>query len=218
MTDPTNYSTPSNSRKAKAEAEEEKPERPKLESVVEKGGAVAKKRGLGKKLADVFTGDDAKSVGHYVVIDVIVPAVKNLVADSATAFIERTLFGNVSGRPRLQQRGANVINYSNLSKQNSTVPREGNRRPQLSNIARATHNFDDIIISDRGQAEMVLDQLRRTIEDYDWVSVSDLYDLVDITGSHVDIKYGWADLSEAKVIPVRGGGYLIDLPTTELFK
>jgi hypothetical protein len=218
MTDaPINYSANSNKSKKPAETPEEKvEERPKLTPVVPEGSAKFKKKGLGKKFAETFTGEDAKNVVQFVAVDVIVPALKNLAADTATSFVERLLFGNVQGRTRLPNRGGpTLINYSAMSKQNSTIPREGNRRPELSRQARASHNFDDIIMDDRGQAEEVLSQLRNYLLQYDVVSVNELYDLVGITGSHTDLKYGWYDLSESRAIPIRGGGYLLDLPRPE---
>jgi hypothetical protein len=208
-----NYSANSNKSK-KAETEEIKAERPKLEPIVTEGTAREKKKSLGKRFADVFTGDDAKSVVRVVTMDVIVPAVKNMVADTATSFVERMLFGDVKGRTRMPGRGGpGIVNYSAMSKPTtSTVPREGNRRPSLSPQARATHNFDDIIIADRVEAESVIDSLTAYLAEYGVVSVGEMYDLVGISPSHVDLKFGWFDLAGSRTIPVRGGGYLLDLP------
>ena len=49
------------------------------------------------------------------------------------------------------------------------------------------------------------------IEHYGIVSVADLYDLVGITGSYTDNKYGWTDIRTAQVVRVRDG-YKIKLP------
>jgi hypothetical protein len=38
-----------------------------------------------------------------------------------------------------------------------------------------------------------------------------MYDLIDITASFVDHKYGWTDLTDARVRRINGG-YLLDLP------
>ena len=81
------------------------------------------------------------------------------------------------------------------------------REPSLRN--RSRHNFDDIILDSRGEAEEVLSHLVDLVDDYGMASVADLYDLVGITSNFTDNKYGWTNLSSASVSRVRDG-YLID--------
>ena len=76
---------------------------------------------------------------------------------------------------------------------------------------RARLNFDDIILESRGEAEEVLSHLLELVENYGVASVADLYELVGITGSFTDNKYGWTNLSTASVSRVRDG-YLLNLP------
>lgn len=83
----------------------------------------------------------------------------------------------------------------------------------MSRQARAAHDFDEIVLETRGDAEIVIEKLRDTLAQYDVVTVADLYDLVGITGSFTDNKWGWYNLRDARVSPVRGG-YLLDLPGT----
>jgi hypothetical protein len=56
-----------------------------------------------------------------------------------------------------------------------------------------------------------MDQL---IEKYETVSVADLYELLGVTSSYTDEKWGWVDLREATIRRVRDG-YLLDLPKPE---
>ena len=49
------------------------------------------------------------------------------------------------------------------------------------------------------------------IKEYGQVAVADLYDLVGITGSYTDNKYGWTNLRNAEAIRDRDG-YLLRLP------
>ena len=49
------------------------------------------------------------------------------------------------------------------------------------------------------------------IEQYEVVSVSDLYDMADLVAPHTGNRYGWTDLRNAEVIRVRDG-YVIKLP------
>lgn len=50
---------------------------------------------------------------------------------------------------------------------------------------------------------------------YGSVSVANLYELTDIVSSHVDHKFGWTSLQGAKVVRMRDGRFLLDLPEPE---
>ena len=89
------------------------------------------------------------------------------------------------------------------------------KRP-ASTQSRSRHDFRDIILDSRGEAEEVLSNMVDILYDFGEVSVADLYDLCGISNSNwTDNKYGWTDLSGARVKRARGGGYLIDLPRAE---
>lgn len=181
---------------------EKNPGREKKEKVVT-GKVITKKKGLMRKIAETFTGDDVHSVGGYILFDVVVPASKNLIQDIVNEGIQRLLFGDVRGRVRPTQRG----NYTSYNKIYDT-----DRRPRdISHRARATHDFDEIVIDNRSEADSVIDGLATLIDDFGVATVSDLYDLVGMTGSFTDNKWGWFNLREASVIRIREG-YLLNLP------
>ena len=88
--------------------------------------------------------------------------------------------------------------------------KDDSRRADTSRT-RTGYNYDDIILQTRGEAEEVLSRMDEIIDTYGVVSVSDLYDLVGITGNYTDNKYGWTNIRNAKPIRVRDG-YMLDLP------
>ena len=49
------------------------------------------------------------------------------------------------------------------------------------------------------------------MEEYSFVRVADLYDLVGVTGLFTDNNYGWTNIRNAKIVRVRDG-YKIDMP------
>lgn len=55
------------------------------------------------------------------------------------------------------------------------------------------------------------------ITEYEQVTVSDLYSMVDITGNYTDESYGWTDIRGTTIVKVRGG-YILDLPSAESLK
>lgn len=74
--------------------------------------------------------------------------------------------------------------------------------------------WNEIVLETRGEAEMVLAEMSKLLDLYGLVTVSDLYDLVDIVGTYIDTQQGWHDLQNAEVRSA-SEGYLLSLPKPE---
>lgn len=187
----------------------------KVEKVIT-GTATHKKLGFRKKLSDTFLEDDTRSVGDYVVFDILVPAAKAMVSDMIGGGIEMLLFGGRRGSRTTREAGRSYVNYNSLSYR---APGSLGRDPraqtrEISRFGRSRHDFGEILLETRGEAEEVLSHLVDLTVDYGVASVADLYDLVGITSNFTDNKYGWTDLRSASVSRVRGG-YVLNLPRTQ---
>lgn len=198
-----NVEFPANSHKKKEEREETR----KVEKVT-RGRVVQRKKSLGKRFLETFIGDDVNSVTGYILHDVLIPAAKATLSDMVQGGIEMLLFGERKGNRTRRDQGRSYVSYNNYSSQNNN--RREDRR-DYGQRNRARHNFDDIILSTRGEAEEVLSHLVDLTMDYGEASVADLYDLVGITEEFTDRKYGWTNLGSASVSRVREG-YLLNLP------
>lgn len=212
MPDPHDF--PSNSH-TKPAGEPETAERPRVVPVVT-GVAIKQKRSLGSRIAEMFTGDDARSVGNYVVMDVLVPSAKNMISDALTTAVERFFFGD--GRSRSRSGGSSYGQYTPYNRmsggstsRNSPPWREDTRR-EMSPRGRATHDFREVVIESRQEAGMVLDTLLEMIAQYGVATVADMYEASNISAEFTDRQWGWDDLSEAQIIRVPRGGYLIQTP------
>ena len=203
-------SFPSNSRKKR---DKSKGDEKKVDKVIT-GSVKKQKRGLGKKVADVILEDDTKSVGNYVVYDVLIPAAKTMLSDMITGAVEMFLFGEKRGSRTRREGGRSYTSYGSYYR-SIDRDRDPRREREISRSGRARHDFDEIKLESRGEAEVVLSHLVDLIEDYGMATVADLYDLVGITSNYTDDKYGWINLHDARVDPVRGG-YLIRLPRPRL--
>lgn len=187
------------------------------------GGVKTQKRSFGKKMADIFLEDDTRSVGSYIVHDVLIPAGKAMICDIVGwgGFAEMMLFGdrrsNRGGGQSSIRRGVGnqpIVNYGSYSSRpvvRGDVRDRGPQQRDISKVGRSRHDFDEIILDTRGEAEDVLSILTDLTVDYGMASVADLYDAVGITTNFTDNKYGWTDLRNATVARVRGG-YLLNLP------
>ena len=211
---------PSNSRTPKPKADSEKiPEGRKVEKIVT-GRVKKQKRGFGKKVAESICEDDTKSVGSYILYDVLIPAAKDMISDMVGGGIDMMLFGERRGGRGRSSRGGGRGGYTSYGSYYKGNDRDRDRRDSrdrdrgrdMSRQARARHDFDEVVIYDRGDAEDVLSRLTDFIVDYDVATVNDFYDLVGVTGSFTDNKWGWDDLRGVRVVRARGGGYILDLP------
>lgn len=203
---------PANSAKARARAEgppqSGRPE--KIERVVS-GEAVRRKRGLGRQFKDTFINGDAKSALDYVVSDVVVPSIRDLIFESFQSGLEKLVYGESRIRrgapPSVYSSNPPRVNYQAMSSPTTTRA--------LSQRARTRHDFGEIVLQSRQDAEDVLDSMYDILSRHDSVLVADLYALTDIQSSHVDQKWGWTSLRGAKIARMRSGGYLLDLPQPE---
>lgn len=205
---------PANSRKAKTPVLK-KEDKPKIEKVIE-GEVLRRKKPLGKRIAETFGAADMKSVGGFVLLDVLVPAAKDMVADAISQGIERMLFGearSTSRRPHKPYSNNGFVSYNRYSP--STNRDNPPFKPSSpSRRARSSHDFDEIILETRVEAEEVIDRLFDLVNKYEAATVADLYELVGVQGSYTDAKWGWIDIRGAGITRIRNG-YLLDLPRPE---
>lgn len=187
----------SNSHKSKAAEIPEK----KVEKAIT-GVAKKKQKGGVQKLTDVFLTEDISSVKNYILMDVVIPAVKKGISDIVTNGIDMLLYGE-NGSSKKQSTASKVSYrsyYESGKERNSQIQR-----------TRPGYNYDDIVLDNRGEAEDVLTRMDELISTYGMVSVADLYDLVGITCNYTDNKYGWTDVRSASIVRIREG-YLIKMP------
>ena len=201
-----------NSHKSKGE-EESSPRKPRVERIVE-GRVVKRKASLGSRIRDAFlAGETETTIGALVLFGVIIPGLKDLLFETITEGLQRSLFGDGGStyrRSASSRRNGGNTNYSKIS---TLGPSRGSyaRDPEISDRGRARHNFDEIVLSSRGEAQQVLDRLIDLVDTYEIATVGDLYDLVGITENFTDQKWGWTNLASARISRV-GGGYLLNLP------
>ena len=165
---------------------------------------VEKKKKRGRVVSALFGEEEVGSIKDYLLFDVVIPAIRNTIVDSVTNTVEM-IFG-VDPRRSNRKGGPYAVSYSSYYK-------SGNRNDRRDDVVDRDSGYDyrDITFRSRVAADEALYNLRELIEDYETASISDLYELVGITGDFQDHKWGWRDLDRARVIRVRNG-YAIDLP------
>lgn len=192
-----------NSHRSKVEQQPTDNSERKLEKVV-KGTVKTKKKNELRKITDVFISEDASNVKSYVLMDVIVPAIKNALYDVV-----------VDGIGMILGKNARDTRYGGGTRERTSYgsyySQKDNDRYGSSARARMAFDYDDIIFRTRGDAEVVLDQLFAELRKYGLVRVGDLYDLAGLSAPYTANDYGWTNLRNADVVHVRDG-WIIKLP------
>ena len=206
---------PANSKRAKERSDELPGDEPKRIQQVTSAEAVRRKRGVGKMFKETFIGGDARTTLEYMTTEVVIPGIRDMVFDAFQSGLERMIYGE----SRIKRGGSHYSPYSNVGHVNyqgmssNRPPPTSNR--MLSQRSRARHDFGEIVIQSRQEAEEVLDRLFDELSRYGSVPVSVLYELTGIQSSHTDHKWGWNSLRGSKVARLRTGGFLLDLPNPE---
>ena len=209
---------PNNSDKAtRGDKEGEGKEKKKLKPLVQKGSVTKKKRTVVDKFKDAFLGE-SENLGDYVLYDVLVPAFRDTISDMGFGIIER-LFGN--GRSRhgrssniVRDRGRSYVSYNSTSYDRRGGGRDDRR--ELDRNSRARHDFDNIIFTNKWEAEDVLAHLVDLTIEYDEATVMSFYELSNIESDYTDDKYGWTNLRDAYVDRTRDGYVIVFPPTRPL--
>ncbi len=191
-----------------------KPAEKVVEAVVTSEVA-SRKKTLGRRLREVLIGGDTKSVMAYVIADVLIPQAKDMLSEAVSSGFERLIYGDdrrpgrrMGGRPTSGSAPTNYTSYS--ARGNNPIGRHNaeDRRP---NATIKTQSIDDILFATRVEADTVLSKMYDILGDYESVSVSDLYTLINWSPAYTDQKWGWVDLHGSDVRRVRDG-YVLVLP------
>jgi len=175
------------------------------------GEVRTRKKSVRKQFQDAFIVGDMRTAVEYTLFEVALPTLRDAVVDSLQSGIEKLFNGD--GRRRgagpSPSGQAPYVNYGGVFGRTAGFLATPQRA--MSPRGRARHDFREIVLDTRAEAEEVIDQLFEVVERWGEVSVADLYELLGVPADHTDQKWGWRDIRGATVRRVRDG-YLLDLP------
>lgn len=195
-----------NSHKSKAERTEPTTSEEKRATKVI-SGKVKTKENNGRKFAGMFVSEDAANVKSYVLLDVLVPAIKKAISDIVTDGIDMILYGESRGK-KTRSSGVSYRSYYD-DRDRRDRSRDNDRENRRSTSGR--FDYDDIVFDTRGDAELVKDQMCDIVDKYGVVAVADMYDLAGLTVPYTAARYGWFNIRTAEVTRIHDG-YVIKLP------
>lgn len=195
---------PNNSHAYK-EQQKKAADRPRPGKVIS-GTAETKKKSEMSKLADALVpgAGDVGGIKNYIIMDVLIPSIKNAICDIVVDSVNMLFRGERTRRKEGRRLNGDYVSYSSISSRRDDHDRNESRR--------AGYSPDDVTVDSRADAVMVLEQMDDLLDTYGRVTVADLYDLVGVSGNYTDNKYGWTNLHNAEPIRLSSGKYLLKLP------
>ena len=193
-----------NSHKSK-ELSTETPKERRVEKVVT--GKVTTKKNEGRKFADIFISEDAGNVKEFIIMDLLVPSIKNLFSSVIKESVDMLFFGRSGGSGNRNGATSNKVSYRRYyDERNNDFDHYGYR-------PKSRFEYEDIVFPSRGDAEVVRKHMLATIDRYGMVTVGDMYDMAGLgdQAPYTAHDYGWTMLRNVE--PRRAGnGYILTLP------
>lgn len=151
------------------------------------------------------------------ITDIVVTALAT-VSDIIIGAVDMKLYGE-----NRHSRASSLIgrtNYNSLYRSTSSIvsglsnslPLATTSLSSLYQNPTGGFRVKEVLVRDRGEAELVIDALCEKLDIYGVVTVGEYYDVVGIPTTAIDFKYGWYNLSAADKRRTFDG-YLIVMPT-----
>lgn len=200
---------PGNSNKSKRPQKD--PKQKKVERVIQ-STAVMKKKPFGARMKELFFGGEVNSVSHYIAVEVLLPAIRNLLVDATSKGVERLVYGDAPARrPSGSQRTA----YHSPGSRSGYSPAGPLTRPAAGpQRSSRKRDVNDVLLPTREECELITETMGELLEKYEVVAVADLMDMLGLDYSYVDNDFGWTDLRFVTFRQTREG-WLLQLPPVE---
>lgn len=188
--------------------DQNKRERKRLKPLVGKDQLVSSKKSFGQKFKETFLSEDIDSVKDWLLLDVIIPGMKDIMADTVQMF----LFGESYGGRRRNSYRDDYYDYRGSSYYRSKSRRRGRERNRRREdyYSESKADYRNIVLRSKEAAEQIVEELRGRIRSEGSVSIAELFDLVNVAGDYTDNGWGWKHEDEIGIRRVRNG-YLIDV-------
>ena len=151
----------------KKEAEERRPQKIITSEVT------TKEKSATKKFAEKFFEDEVSNVKTYILWDVIIPAIKNVISDIVGNSVDMMLYGRTRNRSQRGPSTGNTTMVGGLSGYTG-YGTFSSRQTGISQRNRDNYDLDEFVFQSRADAEMVLDTLKEIVSKYKAASVADL--------------------------------------------
>lgn len=199
---------PANSKIQPPQQPADKP-RPERLKKVTSSETMEKKPSIGKRVLALFISEDAQEIKRYLRDDLIIPSIKTGILTA----LEMIFFHRTSG-----YGGWHPLDYSKPAQRPTIYSYSSQNNKGYVNAGEnrtAAGVTKTIVYKTRMDAEAVLRAIDEQIVTYGEASVMQFYDLSDVDSQFTDAKWGWKDISTARIYPCPGG-FTIQMPKSIL--
>ncbi len=182
-------------------------EKKKVTQVVNTSGKT-KKKGLVRRFSNLMISEDVGDVKTYLLVDVLIPGVKDIIYDMFTGGIERLLFTDDTRRSS-NKRGTNYSRNNYTSKGYHRGGRDDRDRDDERSGVKS-NTFEEIYLDSKNDAITLIESMQDLVDEYDAVTILDYSNLVGIDVSYSLDNYGWTDVDYLSPIRKREG-YIVGL-------
>lgn len=181
--------------------------REKHPPIVSNDQIVSTKKSLGKKFSDAFVTEDLKEVKTWLIKDNIIPGIKKGLLNilSMIFFGEQFYNSDDKGRYYPDDRTSYSSYYKGKSSSKRSDFKHYNQYDSDDKV-----DFRNIVLRNREDAEMIVEEMRRCIRNEDSASVAYLLDLIDEPSRYTDNDWGWKDERDIGIRRI-SSGFLIDV-------
>lgn len=199
------HNYPSNSKVSKANNSKPKAERVTRDTVE------VVKRSNKRKLKDILLADSQVSIKEYVITEVVIPRIKDLIYDIGVGSLGIGLFGEADvARGRSGKKSGYEYDKVSFATPYHTESRK--KQPRK----RGRIDYRELRFNSKFDAEEVLEDMRDYISQYGSVTLLTFYELAGVDSELItftDDEYGWFDLSRVDVEYDRAAKkYVLTLP------
>ena len=152
------------------------------------GQLAERKPGFFEKVAKFFFVDTAKDVGNGVLMDVILPGLRDMFYDAIVGGASRAVYGNGSPTTRTYTNKPGTRDYGRYSRPR-TIGFQNDAPEEKPIQAKTTSN--ELIFNTREEALIVKNEFLGTLQEYGVVSVHDLHRMAGIERTWAQDSFGW---------------------------
>lgn len=200
----------SNSHKVRNGEIQDNDEKKEIQKVT-RGKVSVRKESLGSKMADTFLTDNVGNVKNYIFFDVLVPAIKDTIADMINNTVNMMFYNTPGGRHTNRngiKAGGSRVSYSGYYDD-----RERRSKPEPRRERRG--GLSEVIFETRADAKEALDSMHDILQRYKILSVAEYYELagVEEIETYTDRDFGWYPGDLDNVQPIRDrDGFKLTMP------
>ena len=177
------------------------------------GKPANKEKSLFKKITDTFSAGNIHDARDYVIRDVLIPGLLDILYDGITRGVGRIIYGEKGSSVR--NNNGRGVNYNGIRRLSDG---ETLRRTKNETSVVGVYDYNEIELETKADADRLLDSMCEYLEIHDIISVADMYSMANYkSGDYTDNNWGWDSLAGSHVKRTSDGWTLV-LPRVKSIK